>query len=802
MISNIKRIFRLFSDKFWRARQRYLGYYRTLPLDEGAILLESEHGRKLDGNIFYLIRELRMCEEYKEFRVYLSSLGRNMNRFDRFLKNHGIDGVHIVMLASDEYFRLLASAKYLVNDTSFGTYFIKKEEQVYLNTWHGTPIKCLGRSDRTEPHRLGNIQRNFIFSDYLLCQNEYTRDILVRDYMLGNLAGAKILLSGYPRNDIFFDDGVREHVRGELSLGGMRVYTYMPTYRGSLSREKNARHGTYLAYHLYELDKALTDGEIMYVKLHPLAKESVDFGDLRRVRPFPEKYELYEFLTASDLLISDYSSVVFDFALTGRKIVLFIYDEKEYLTERGAYILPSELPFAIARDIPSLINEMRSESHRDFSEFIRSFCPYERANSSRAAVRALLFGEGKLEKIEDNGKESVLVFAGNLAKNGITASLLSLLSQIDLTKRNYFIAFRSEAVRGNLDTVKALPKEVGYVAFSSDINLSLFERFARALFKRKIIPAELYVRLCGRALRYGIFQLTAGKKFDTLIHFSGYESERILLFCASFGRRIIFVHNDMTREISVKKNQRRDVLRYAYQNYDRVAVVTRDLVEPTASISGVRENIRVVKNTLGTEKIRALSHEEIQRSHYTECSVSHGELLRLLDSDAKKFINVGRFSVEKGQKRLIRAFSRYHAESPESLLFIIGGYSVGDCLSKLKEEIMSLGLTKSVVLIRKAKNPYAIIKKCDYFILSSYYEGFGLVLAEADILGLPIVSTDVVGPRGFMRKNGGVLVPDSENGILTGMRLLGEDKVEPLGIDYEKYNAEAIAEFEALLGGE
>lgn len=802
MISDIKRIFGLLSDKFWRARQRYIGYYRRLPLDEGAILLESEHGRKLDGNIFYLIRELRRCEEYKDFRVYLSSRGRNMHRFDIFLKNHGIDGVNIVMLASDEYFRLLASAKYLVNDTSFGTYFIKKEGQVYLNTWHGTPIKCLGRSDRAELHRLGNIQRNFIFADYLLCQNEYTRDILLRDYMLKNLGVGKILLSGYPRNDIFFDEGARERVRSELSLVGVRVYAYMPTYRGSLSREKNARHGTYLAYHLYELDKALTEGEIMYVRLHPLAKESVNFRELRHVRPFPEKYELYEFLTAADLLISDYSSVVFDFALTGRKIILFTYDEKEYLAERGAYISPSELPFPVAVDIPSLINEMRSNVQPDTEEFIQSFCPYDCADSSRAVIKAMLFGEGNLEKIEDNGKENILIFAGNLAKNGITSSLLSLLSQIDLTKRNYFIAFRSEAVGGNLDTVKAFPEEVGYLSFTSDINLSLLDRFARALFKRKIIPAELYIRLCGGALRDGLFQLTAGKKFDTLIHFSGYESERILLFGASFGRRIIFVHNDMTREISVKKNQRRDVLRYAYRNYDRVAVVTHDLIEPTASISGVRGNIRVVKNTLGVEKIRALSHEEIQPSHYAECSVPHGELLRLLDSDAKKFINVGRFSVEKGQKRLIRAFSRYHAENPESLLFIIGGYSVDSYLSELKEEISSLGLTGSVILVRKAKNPYAIINKCNCFILSSYYEGFGLVLAEADILGLPIVSTDVVGPRGFMRLHGGILLPDSEDGILTGLNLLGEDKVVPLGIDYEKYNAEAIAEFEALLGGE
>ena len=802
MKKSIKRFFELFSDKFWRAKQKYPQYFRTLPIDEGAILLESEHGKKLDGNIFYILRELACGEDYQGYRIYLSSLGRNMKRFRRILNGHGIHGVNIVMLASEEYFKLLASAKYLVNDTSFGPYFVKKEGQVYLNTWHGTPIKCLGRSDRAEPHRLGNIQRNFILSDYLLCPNEYTENILTQDYMLKNLASGKILLSGYPRNDIFFDKEARMRVRSELSLGDTRVYAYMPTYRGSLSASKKERHGVYLSYHLFEIDRALRGGEIMYVKLHPLARECVCFENFKRVRPFPERYELYELLNAVDLLISDYSSVVFDFALTGRKIILFSYDEREYTAERGVYVKPSDLPFAVVGSVGNLIREMRSESKPDTVEFIKEFCPYDSSSSAKNAVRALLFNEGRLRDFGSNGKENVLIFAGNLAKNGITASLLSLLSQLDLTKRNYFVAFRSEAVGGNLDAVRAIPEGVGYLAFSGDINLSLRERFIRLLFKKKIISAKLYIRLCKRAISDGLLQLAGGKKFDILIQFGGYESERILLFSLHSGKRIIFVHNDMAGEIKVKKNQRGDVLRFAYREYDRVAVVTEDLIEPTARISGRRDNITVVRNTLNTERILALSEEEIRRAHYAECSLSHRELTSLLDSDNKKFINVARFSPEKGQKRLVRAFCRYLEEEPNSLLFIIGGYSVGDYLFELKTEIEALGLKKRVIFIRKAKNPYAIIKKCDYFILSSFYEGFGLVLAEADILGLSVVSTDVIGPRNFMLKHGGTLVPNSEDGILEGLRMLGENRVKPLSIDYDEYNERAIGEFEELLGGE
>mgnify|MGYP000780861956 FL=1 len=84
-------------------------------------------------------------------------------------------------------------------------------------------------------------------------------------------------------------------------------------------------------------------------------------------------------------------------------------------------------------------------------------------------------------------------------------------------------------------------------------------------------------------------------------------------------------------------------------------------------------------------------------------------------------------------------------------------------------------------------------------MLSSFYEGFGLVLAEADILGLPVISTDISGPRSFMKKYGGTLVENSENGIYQGMEMLHSGFVKPMKVDYEAYNQEAIQEFENLL---
>jgi CDP-glycerol glycerophosphotransferase len=96
-------------------------------------------------------------------------------------------------------------------------------------------------------------------------------------------------------------------------------------------------------------------------------------------------------------------------------------------------------------------------------------------------------------------------------------------------------------------------------------------------------------------------------------------------------------------------------------------------------------------------------------------------------------------------------------------------------------------------------NPLPIVKACDGFILASHYEGIGLVLVEADILGLPVVSTDITGPRTFMQNNNGTLVPNTFEGVEEGFRLLIDGKVPMLTSDYKKYNENALEEFKKIV---
>lgn len=801
MFKTIKKACAKLNDKFWRAKQDYIKYYDELPLDEKAILLESEHGKKLDGNIFYSLRYLATDKKYRDYKIYLSSMGRHMKRFREFLEGHGINNVHIVMLASDEYMRLLASAKYLINDTSFNPYFIKKEGQVYLNTWHGTPLKTLGRSDAADFHTIGNIQKNFIKSDYLLYPNEYTRDIMLRDYMLNNLSVGEVILSGYPRNEIFYDNDARQAVRHGLGLDGKRVYVYMPTYRGSVGKGKTSKSSAFLAFYLCEMEKNLREDEVLYVNLHPLATDSVNFRDFEKIKRFPQHLEAYELLNAADVLITDYSSVFFDFAVTGRKTVLFTYDEEEYLKARGMYMDIAELPFPRVYDIDSLFGELRCEKNYDEREFLERFCPYECINASEKLLDRVILGEengARVEPVPNNGKENIVIYTGNLAGNGITASLMSLLRTLDITKRNYFLTFKSEHIAGNKKVLLSLPEGVGYIATSGDFNLTIRDRVIRKLFKKKIISATRYMKHCKRHIALGFEQHYGNAKIDGVIQFNGYESEVILQFSTFPGKNVIFVHNNMLQEIRTKGNQRKDVLYYAYRNYKSVAVVTEDMIKPTVDISKREDNIKVVKNSINYKNILEKGQLEFERDSYAKCSASYEEVAEALSSGDIKFINIGRFSPEKGQDRLIRAFARFRQKRPDSLLFIIGGYSGSGGYERLCALVTELGLVGRVFLLMNMPNPYSVLSRCDYFVLSSLYEGFGLVLAEADILGKPVISTDIDGPRTFMNLHGGTLVQSSEDGILEGMNLLADGRIKPMNVDYEKYNDEVRAQFDSL----
>lgn len=792
-----------FKDPYWVAKSKYITYYEQLPIDEKVILLESQSATKISGNLFYILKYLLTDEKYAGYTVYLSSWGRYVNSITAILEHYGFENVNIVVFASDEYMRLLATAKYMINDATFPSYWIKKEGQVYINTWHGTPLKAMGRKVHNDVF-FGNVQKNLVNADYLLYPNVFTKDVMIRDYMLENISSNSYILGGYPRNTVFFDRDAEKKIREELEITDKKIYAYMPTWRGTVDKIGISKNDAYLMYYLCELDKRLTDDEIFYINIHPMAmhaKNTAEVSKLKHIKNFPAKYETYDFLNIADVLVTDYSSVFFDYACTRKKIVLFPYDKDEYLCDRGMYMDMDDLPFPQVFDLDALVDELRSEKNYDDTEFVKTFCTWDSIDATAQLCDRTILGIDTgltVAPVPDNGKENVLIYAGNLDKNGITTSLRSLINSIDLDKRNYYISFCQGKSKRHGDQLITFNEKVNFFAVAEYFNLTTADKTVNKLYKEHVISTKGYINKLGKRIRQNFRRAYGVAEFDTAIQFCGYENDIITLYSQFQGQKIIWVHNDMMAEIKTRNNQRKDLLKYAYNNYDKVVTVSEDIVAPTREISGRSDNIYTVKNIIDYKTISERAKLPIALDDTTKCSVDVEKFYEVMNSDSKKFINIARYSPEKGHDRLVNAFYKLWQKDNSIYLIIMGGNSKDGGYEKLLEKVTSMGLENNVILLLAVSNPYPIIKACDYFIMSSFYEGLPMVIFEADILGLPIASTDVKGPHWFLTKYKGTLVEDSENGVYNGLELLYNDKVKMLDIDYEAYNQECVAEFEKL----
>lgn len=784
-------------------KMRYTHYLESLPIDSKAVLLESQHGTEISGNMFYLLKELTLSEDYKSFNIYFTCRQGNKKKFEKLFENYGIKGVNLVVLSTFKYMKLTASAKYLFNDNTFLPYFIKRPGQVYLNTWHGTPLKTLGKGIRNAMHGIGNTQKNFVVADYLLYPNEYTMNHMVEDYMIENIAIGKAVLGGYPRNTAFFDKKKSEEIIEKLGLEGKKVYAYMPTWRGSVGNIDN-KANIYLKYYLYELDKQLNDDEVVFVNLHPIAKKNVDFKDLKHIKKFPNEYETYDFLNCAECLITDYSSVFYDFAISRKKIILFTYDEEEYFADRGVYKPLSELPFARAKNVDELVKEMRSPKQYDDSDFIKEYCNFDNADASKALLDLVLFGK-KSDNLEEraflnNGKKNILLYVGNLDQNGITTSVNNLLSSVDTTENNYFVSFAAERAKNNQQAIADLPAGVSYFPVQGVFNLSLFKKILWQKVKDKKISIKFIMKLFKNEWQYEIERIYGGAKFDSAIQFNGYEMKMLLMFSKFECKTSVFVHSDMVQEIKTRGNQQKDVLQYAYSKYDKVVLVTEDIWDATATFVDNTDNFTVVNNLIAVDRITERGQQELKFDEgVTKCNHSFDDVKNALDSDAKVLVCVGRYSPEKAHKRTIDAFNKIWKENNNIYLVIIGGNQRDNLYTELCEYVEKLPCKDHVMLILSMSNPLPLVKACDGFLLGSYYEGFGLVLVEADILGLPTVSTDITGPGPFMRENNGTLVENSDEGVEKGLRMLIAGEVPKLTTDYDGYNKRAIEAFEKII---
>lgn len=374
--------------RYFNIMRKLFKVYKCLPMDENLIIFESGLGRQYADSPRYIYEELvRQGDTRRKVWVYSGG-----HRFTDPLTT-------TVKRLSPEYFWALARAKYWVSNQSFPHYLKRRARGIFLQTWHGTPLKQMARDIREVHGRdegyLDRVTTATAQWTHLISPSTYTSKIMRSAYAF---SGEAVEL-GYPRNDILngVDVQTREKlVREALAIPeNAKTVLYAPTFRDdAISRPGKFQFD--IPMDLEEFDRRFGEGTILLLRMHVLVSNQISVPEhlsqrVIDVSGYPDIQELY---LASDVLITDYSSVFFDYSLLRRPIIFYAYDLENYRDNLRGFYLDYE------RALPGPIVESESELWEtvaealtgaklpgvDREEFIAKFAPYDDGYASQRVV--------------------------------------------------------------------------------------------------------------------------------------------------------------------------------------------------------------------------------------------------------------------------------------------------------------------------------------------------------------------------------------------------------------------------------
>jgi CDP-glycerol glycerophosphotransferase len=368
-----------------RARRTTYRIARRRPLKD-TIFFEAWKGRQYSDSPRAIFEELRRQGDERDM-VWA-------------VEHHGVevpDGVRTVVTHGHDYFRELGRSRWVVSNDSLPTHFVKRSGMRYGQTWHGTPLKRIGfdieNLQMANKNYLEQFAREVAKWDVLVSPNPFSTEILSRAFRYDG----SILEIGYPRNDIFFRAEEREAraaaVRRRLRLADDRpVVLYAPTWRDD-NYDRAGRYRFSMKLDLERLHRDLGDDIVLLIRGHQLVADSVDTsrfaGFARNVSHYPDISELY---LVADVLITDYSSVMFDFVNTGRPMLFYTYDLESYRDElRGFYFdFEAEAPGPLlthTREVIDALRDLPAVQARHAQRYERFRQRFAGMEDGRAAAR-------------------------------------------------------------------------------------------------------------------------------------------------------------------------------------------------------------------------------------------------------------------------------------------------------------------------------------------------------------------------------------------------------------------------------
>ncbi|MFD7992333.1 bifunctional glycosyltransferase/CDP-glycerol:glycerophosphate glycerophosphotransferase [Streptomyces mexicanus] len=372
-----------------RKLQVYERMLTRLPVRKGTVVFESHLGKQYSDSPRALYEELR--RRGTPITAIWSYAGQ---RPDGFPKD-----VQLVRRWSWGYLRALAQAEFWIDNQGYPLRLTKRPETTYIQTWHGSALKRMGFDEPglrmlSEPEQRAYQQALDRF-DHFVVRSEHDVRTLARAYRIPE---HKLLRTGYPRNDALVratqgtPDPQARQLAERLGLDPDRqVLLYAPTFR---ARSDGRVRDFEFPFDVEEFAARFGDRYTLLVRAHYLNRLTLPPSVAGRVIDVSAEPDITPLMLLADALITDYSSVMFDYALLHRPIVFFAHDWEEYAQDtRGTYFdLLAEAPGPVPRtaqeffDALADLGTLRTTYEARLKEFVDKYGEYDRGNAAAQIV--------------------------------------------------------------------------------------------------------------------------------------------------------------------------------------------------------------------------------------------------------------------------------------------------------------------------------------------------------------------------------------------------------------------------------
>lgn len=331
-------------------------------VEDKTVFFESYQGRSFSCSPKAIFEEMRDSGEYTDYEFIWGLRDAKIHNFRKTMKKlmgasstTGGGTITVHKYETYGYYKDLARAKYWIMNSNVRPFLKPRKEQVYVQTWHGTPLKKIGLDVPSSELDYSKEGKKF---SYMISPSKYCSEKYISAFGLKGREDI-VLETGYPRNDALFtfDQAKVNSILRELDIPrNKKLILYAPTFRDNKHSEISGyENATGLDFE--KLKEQIGDEYIILFRAHYFVAKNMDFEKLDGFVIDVSNYEdVNDIYIVSDLLITDYSSVFFDYANLKRPIIFYMYDYEEYKSNaRDFYLDQSELPGPIAKTQSELV---------------------------------------------------------------------------------------------------------------------------------------------------------------------------------------------------------------------------------------------------------------------------------------------------------------------------------------------------------------------------------------------------------------------------------------------------------------